>query len=176
MNDAELARLLDGVWTHLTRGKADRRHPARHPVLATVGADGPDLRTLVLRAVDRDAARLEFHTDTASPKVAQIEADPRIAAHVWVPNARLQIRARGSARIEAGDDALFASLPPEARANYTGPIPGTPLADVTDTPTAPRFARLICTLTEIDALVLDDPHRRARFAATGGWRGLRIAP
>lgn len=175
MNDTSLNRLLETVWQHLARGTADRHHPARHPTLATLGPDGPDLRTLVLRAVHRDENALEFHTDAASPKAAHIAAHPAIALHVWVPKARLQIRARGTARIAQGDPALFAQLPEQAQSNYTGPTPGTPLP-AKAAQTGPRFSRLLCTLTEIDALTLSDPHQRALFQASDTWQGQWIAP
>lgn len=175
MNEQTLSLVLETVWNHFARGTSDRDHPARHPTLATVGPDGPDLRMLVLRAIHRDTNTLEFHTDSASPKVTDIAADPSIAIHVWIPKARLQIRARGTGQITNGDPHLFAQLPPQAQANYTGPIPGTPLP--TDTPqTDPRFARLLCTLTEIDALTLTDPHQRALFRASEAWHGQWIAP
>jgi pyridoxamine 5'-phosphate oxidase len=119
-----VSNLLDRVWRHLTRGVADRRHPARHPTLATLGPEGPEARTLVLRAADRNAARLELHTDMASPKVAQIGEDPRVALHFWIPKDRLQIRMRATAVVRPGDPALFASLPLEARRNYGGTAPG----------------------------------------------------
>ncbi len=175
MNNPTLNALLDTVWQHLARGTADRHHPARHPTLATLGPDGPDLRTLVLRAADRDSHTLEFHTDAASPKAAHIAANPNVALHVWIPKARLQIRARGTAHMTPGDPTLFAQLPPQAQANYTGPIPGTPLP-ATTSKTDPRFTRLLCTLTEIDALTLSDPHHRALFTATTKWQGQAIAP
>lgn len=175
MSDQSLSGLLETVWQNLSRGTADRHHPARHPTLATLGPDGPDLRTLVLRHIDRDTDTLEFHTDTASPKVAHIVADPAIALHVWIPKTRLQIRARGTARVIRGDPHLFAQLPPQAQANYTGPIPGTALPTNTSQ-TDPRFARLLCTLIEIDALILTDPHERALFRASDMWQGQWIAP
>ncbi len=175
MNEQSLTGMLDTVWQHLTRGTADRHHPARHPTLATLGPDGPDLRTLVLRAADRQSSTLEFHTDSASPKAAHIAENPAIALHVWIPKARLQIRARGTAHLTPGDETLFNQLPPQAQSNYTGPIPGTPLP-YNNPSTAPRFARLLCTLAEIDALTLSDPHRRALFKATDSWQGIWIAP
>lgn len=178
MNDQTLHGLLDTVWQHLARGTADRHHPARHPTLATLGPDGPELRTLVLRRVDRAACRLELHTDATSPKAAQITADPRAALHVWLPKARLQIRARATATLAPGDPALFAALPPEAQANYGGPAPGTPLSGDTGPTTGDpaRFTRILCQLTEIDALLLTDPHRRARYRADSDWQGQWIAP
>lgn len=178
MTEMTLTGLFETIWQHLARGTADRHHPARHPTLATIGPDGPELRTLVLRRVERSAALVELHTDAASPKAAQIAADPRVALHVWLPRPRLQIRARALASLAPGDPALFAALPPEARANYGGPSPGTPLPDSprpTDGDPA-RFTRILCQLTEIDALVLADPHRRARYRGDDGWHGAWIAP
>lgn len=178
MSELTLSGLLDTVWLHLVRGASDRRHPARHPTLATLGPDGPELRTLVLRGVDRALSRLELHTDTASPKYAQIAADPRVAVHVWLPKPRLQIRARAVASLAPGDPAVFQTLPPAAQANYGGPAPGDPLTQGADPGRGDpaRFARILCDLTEIDALLLAEPHRRALFAAESGWSGAWIAP
>lgn len=177
MSEMTLNGLLETVWTHLVRGKADRRHPARHPTLATIGADGPEMRTLVLRDVDRGAATLDLHTDAQSPKHAQIIADPRVALHVWLPAARLQIRLRARAAILPGDPAVFARLPPEAQANYAGNAPGAPLdASVPIEDPGTRFACIRCQITAIDALLLDEPHRRARFVSGDGWTGQWIAP
>ncbi|AHM03414.1 pyridoxamine 5'-phosphate oxidase-related protein, FMN-binding protein [Roseibacterium elongatum DSM 19469] len=177
MSEQTLTGMFDMVWGHLSRGVSDRRHPARHPTLATIGPDGPDMRTLVLRAAHRDSARLDLHTDAASPKYAQIRRDPLIALHVWIPKARLQIRARGLARLEPGDPALFAALPPEAQANYGGPAPGTAGPHTQPpTPDASRFALIRCQVTQIDALLLADPHQRALYTAETGWQGQWIAP
>lgn len=177
MSELSLTGLLDTVWSHLTRGKADRKHPARHPSLATIGPNGPEIRTLVLRAVDRDAATLELHTDAASPKVDHIGNDPRVALHVWIPSARLQIRMRAMATLHPGNKALFAQLPAEAQANYAGPAPGAdPQAPAPSLAPEDRFTRLLCTITEIDALLLNTPHSRARFTRDTAWSGAWIAP
>lgn len=177
MNERSLTGILDTVWSHLTRGKADRKHPARHPTLATIGPDGPELRTLVLRAVDRDVATLECHTDATSPKVDHITNDPRVALHVWVPSARLQIRLRATATLHPGDATLFAQLPPEAQANYAGPAPGSaPQAPTPNLSPEDRFTRILCHVTEIDALLLNTPHRRACFTKDTAWSGTWIAP
>lgn len=178
MTETTLSGLFDTAWSHLTRGVADRKHPARHPTLATLGPDGPELRTLVLRGADRAAAMLELFTDAASPKALQIAADPRVALHVWLPRPQLQIRARARATLTPGDPALFARLPPEAQANYSGTIPGTPLDTTGDRRTggAARFARITCTLAELDILHLGTPHIRALYRASDGWQGQWVAP
>ncbi len=175
MNDQSLISLFETVWQHLMHGTEDRTHPARHPTLASLGPHGPELRTLVLRAASRDDECLEFHTDVASPKAKQINANPAVAIHVWIPKARLQIRAKASAVLHTGDAKLFASLPTEAQSNYTGLIPGTPLtANPPDA--APRFGRLLCHLTEIDVLHLGETHIRARYRSETNWTGAWIAP
>jgi hypothetical protein len=173
-----LSSLFETVWGHLARGVADRKHPARHLTLATLGPEGPELRTLVLRGADRAAATLELHTDAASRKAEQITADPRVALHVWMPKPRLQLRIRALAEIAPGDPAVFDRLPPEAQVNYGGPPPGTPL----DGPAHPgtgdpaRFARILCRLTDLDILHLGEPHIRALYRAADGWQGQWIAP
>jgi hypothetical protein len=173
-----LSSLFDTVWGHLSRGTVDRKHPARHPTLATLGPEGPEMRTLVLRGTDRAKATLELYTDAASPKALQIAADPRVALHVWLPKPQLQIRARARATITPGDPAVFARLPPEAQANYSGTVPGTRLPEAVERPTGgpARFAKISCALTELDILHLGDPHVRALYRAADGWQGQWIAP
>jgi len=175
---SSLSSLFDTVWSQLSRGVADRRHPARHPTLATLGPDGPELRTLVLRGADRASATLELHTDAASPKAAQIAAEPRVALHVWLPKPRLQLRARARASITAGDPALFARLPPQAQANYGGAVPGSRPGDTANTAKGDpaRFACILCRLTDLDILHLGEPHIRALYRASDGWQGQWIAP
>lgn len=166
--------ILDRVWRHLTRGVADRKHPARHPTLATMGPEGPEARTLVLRGADREAGLLEMHTDLASPKVAQIRAEPRVAVHVWVPKDRLQIRMTARAEVSPGDRDLFERLPEAAQANYGGAVPGGTPGDEGQSDPA-RFGVIRLHLTRIDALILDEPHRRAVFEGPD-WRGRPVAP
>lgn len=175
MNDLSRNGTLETVWQQITLGTADRHHPARHPTLATITPDGPDMRTLVLRAASRTDQTLEFHTDTASPKAIQIRQNSNVAIHFWIPKSNLQIRARATATLLPGDQNLFAQLPEAVRQNYQGPVPGAPL------PAEPslqenRFTRIICHLTHIDALLLTTPHQRAAFTEATDWHGTWIAP
>jgi hypothetical protein len=176
MTDPTLTGWLETIWSHLTRGVADRRHPARHPTLATIGPDGPEARTLVLRGACQAEGRLTLHTDAQSPKAAQIAADPRVALHVWLPKPRLQLRLGARATLGPGAPALFDALPPEAQANYGGAAPGTPLPASGPPPDLSRFLEITCTLHRIDALSLaTSPHRRALYRRDDSWRGAWIA-
>lgn len=175
MSEMSLTSLFETFWKHLERGSADRTHPARHPTLATIGPEGPELRTLVLRQVSRDSATLVFHTDVLSPKVAQIGRDPRVSLHVWLPEAHLQLRMRARASVAPGDPALFARLPEAAQQNYRGAVPGGP-PDAQPPHEGPaRFAAIACVLTEVDILHLGTIHRRALYRAPD-WHGVWIAP
>jgi hypothetical protein len=179
-----LPATLDAVWQRLGRGVADRRAPARHPVLATAGLHGgAAARVVVLRAADRAAARIEVHTDTASGKIAELRADPACALVVWDPRAQLQIRLSATATILTGDAAAsrWARIPDGARTNYGGsPAPGAPLSDPDDHApgaTSDRFAVLDLALDAIETLHLGrDRHRRARFLRADGFAGQWIAP
>jgi pyridoxine/pyridoxamine 5'-phosphate oxidase len=178
--ERELAEMLEEVWQRLARGVADRRAAARHPVLATVGAEGGgEARMLVLRGVDRSGARLELHTDSASGKVADIEAEPRATLLVWDSRARLQIRLRVHVGVRPGSTGEWQRLPKGAREAYGGTPPGTALGAPEEADAVPdpaRFAILTAQVREIEALWLGTPHRRARFRAAEDWQGMWVAP
>jgi pyridoxamine 5'-phosphate oxidase len=172
---------LDQVWTLLARGTKDRRAATRHMTLATVGKDGPEQRTLVLRGVDRAHGTIDLHTDLRTPKVSQISNEPRVALHCWDARAHLQIRAKGTATVLTGTDVdhLWDRVPdPSRRAYGATPPPGTPLPDNTHPVGQDQaaFAVLRITLTSLDTLHLGrDQHRRFSFASPD-WTGIAIAP
>lgn len=175
---------LDEVWRRLGRGVADRRAPARHPVLATAGAGGPEARVVVLRAAERAGATVEFHTDRRSGKIADLAGDPRAALVVWEARAHLQLRLRVHARVLDGAAAAerWARVPPAARGNYGGPVPGGPEAAPEEAGGAglaaeEAFAPVLCRIDEIETLHLGrDRHRRAVFARAEGFAGRWVAP
>ena len=93
----DLSAFLDLGWQRLSRGVADRKAAARHPVFATVSPDGmPEARTIVLRAADRETATLEVHTDGGSGKIRSLQAHPVAQLHVWDERVKLLIRATSS--------------------------------------------------------------------------------
>lgn len=175
---------LEQVWHRLARGVADRRAPARHPVLATAGIDGgAAARVVVLRTADRAGARIEVHTDTASGKIAELRTDPHAALVIWEPRAQFQIRLTATATILTGAEAAarWARMPDGARVNYGGdPAPGAPLADPANhTPGASkdRFAVLDLRIDGIETLHLGRTrHHRARFLRADGFTGQWVAP
>jgi hypothetical protein len=178
---------LDEALAHglaeLRRGVADRRHGLRTVNVASIGTDGgPDVRTMVLRAVDPVARTLRLHSDVRSGKIAQIARDSRVMVHGYDARARLQLRLRGHAAIDragAVADAAWAASQPMARLCYApdivpgSPIPAAPLPPATEEAGArAHFAVILVRFDMLEWLWLAaDGHRRARFVWDQGGDG-----
>jgi pyridoxamine 5'-phosphate oxidase len=178
----------------LARSPRDRKSPLHAPVVVSAPADA---RVMVLRAFDQASAVLRFHTDSRSPKVAAIAADPRMAALFYDKSAKIQIRVRGMGRIESGGpvaDAAWASSHNFARRCYLGDGPGS-YSDVPTSglppefegvepddeqlvPARENFAVLLIEVQEVDWLYLAHTgHVRAQFTRAGdSWEGRWVTP
>lgn len=96
----DLKRLPQTALAELARGSVDRKSPLRWFTLATMRGDGqPEARTVVLRAVDQDAARMTCFTDRRSAKVAEIADNPRVTCLFFDAKHMRQYRLNGEARI-----------------------------------------------------------------------------
>ena len=178
-----LADVLAEAWGRLGGAVRDRRSALHSPTLVTSGLDGaPRSRTVVLRGVDSGRRELRFHTDTRSPKVAELARDGRASLHVYDAALRYQIRLEGRAAVEVDNpavEAAWAETQPMSRLTYRiEPGPGAPLraarayddgADSVDGDRAGRrnFAVVVFTAESIETLSLaHDGHVRARFDLT----------
>ncbi|MBE7246176.1 MAG: pyridoxamine 5'-phosphate oxidase family protein [Actinomycetospora chiangmaiensis] len=179
------------AWRLLADGAAQGRSGFHLPALATLGADGaPRLRTVVLRAADRDGGTLRFHCDRRSDKAAEIRARPACALAAYDDAAKVQIRVEGRASLHADDavaDAAWAGSRAMSRVCYgSEPGPGTALPAggayalpdeaMAATLGRPHFAAVVVRVERLDVLYLDRRgHRRAAWCRTepgwqGGWR------
>lgn len=176
-----LSGVHDRAWQLLIRGANDPKHVARTPTLATMSPDGPQQRTLILRQVDRAAGSVTLFTDAASHKVAEIEADPRAALHIWDKRTQLQLRLNVVITMTPGDPALWAKMPEGAREVYgVEPPPGTPIdgpETFTRVPNGEKFLELTLTIHRMELVALGLPiHRRADFDRSNDWAGRWLAP
>ncbi len=136
----------------------------------------------MLRAADRAARTLEFHTDAAASKVAHLRRRPRAAVLVWDPQASLQTRLDARISVLTGTSAsdVWANVPERARTRYGGSLPGAAIPDpetADDTADLRRFAVLTAYVHRIDALHLgDDRQRRAVYRIEDGFGGAWVAP
>ena len=172
----------------------DRKSPMHTPVIVTADVDA---RVMVLRAFDMAQWTLRLHTDTRAPKADAIATDPRVAAVFYDKGAKIQIRLRGTGRIETQGpvaDAAWVASTNFARRCYLGDGPGA-ASDVPTSglppefeggepddmqldPARENFAVLLIDIAEVDWLYLAHTgHVRAQFTRIGEqWSGRWVAP
>jgi pyridoxamine 5'-phosphate oxidase len=182
--DYTLAQLEDNLWRRLLNGAVHPKDAFHTGALATIGPDGPAVRTVVLRQVLPEAKVLICHTDRRSDKVRDIQHDPRISWHFYDPAARLQLRLQGTAELLTTGpevDQAWANTHAEARKCYCSlagpgaplPYPGTGLESDWDYPGGDAGREQFCVVrsqvTQAEWLWLNRAgHRRARFGYGGG--------
>lgn len=153
-----------------------------HPVLATQSAAGPQVRTLVLRVVDRENCALEMQTDLGSTKVTELQADPRAQVLIWDKAALLQARLSCEVAILIGAETedRWALIPEHNRRGYGArPTPATPIGapfDYEKPSDFNGFAVLRASVTQVEFMQLQEPHRRAIFHREDGWAGQWVVP
>lgn len=185
---AELLAMFDQAWSLLTVAAEDRSAALRLLTVATSTADGPDARTMVLRATGRSTGTLGFYTDRRAAKVEALTRDPRVAVLGYDPVSRVQLRLLGRAATATSGmavDRVWAAIGEAGRDAYrTLQAPGSPIASSAEgQPAAERsgredFAVLTVTVERIEWLDLGVAmHRRARWLRTkNGWRGTWLVP
>ncbi len=195
---ASLDDALETAWRQLTEGAKRSAAPFHLGVLATRGAEGPSLRTVVLRAVFPDQRTLLCHTDARSGKLNEIGADNHVAWLFYDAKLKVQLRLGGKARIHI-DDALaktqWERTRLSARRCYLATdSPGTPtktagggmpvnLEDRSPTLAESEegwtnFAVVACHIETVDWLSLSaHGHRRAQYRWDGAtWQAAWVAP
>jgi hypothetical protein len=180
---ATLPAVLDTVWQALARGVRERWTPWALPTLATVAPDGtPQARVIALRAADRDARTLTFHTDARSGKVAALGANRAAAVTFWDPGDAVEARFTGRMTVHRFDDVAHAAWQDASALSRSAAAialaPGTPLTRATPfgqlvqegsaDMALSHFAALVLEIESLDWLWLGPRDlRRARFAWGG---------
>jgi hypothetical protein len=181
----DLDAVLEKAWHCLAEGARFGKSGFHTANLATISVDGaPSIRTVVVRRFDRESRVLTFHTDIRSRKIAEIEANPRIAMHLYDPGSKIQIRLGCIATINHGNERSLESWRrsrPMSRMCYRQRLaPGERI----DTPEAAGgpllseddgYAHFVAISARIETLewlyLASEGHRRARFE----WQGTVLA-
>lgn len=134
----ELDQISPAIWRALDAAKTMPEHPFRTLSLGSNGLDGaPQLRLLVLRAVDPQLREVELHTDLRSPKWAELQADPRATLLGYDAQTCQQIRLTAQAQVfgpgHPRQAAAWGALRLWTRTTYCGGPPG----DALSAPVAP---------------------------------------
>lgn len=182
-----LSEIHAACWHELAQAASTRGHGWRTLALATAHSPGdglppePELRTVVLREVDADARLLVVYTDSRSPKVAQLRAQPQARLLAWCPALGWQLRLRVRIAIDTGGLGVSSrwarlKMTPAAQ-DYLSPLP--PGSQVPPEGLQPardsreHFAVLFASVEAIDWLELHrHGHRRAAFGTDGSGRWL----
>lgn len=170
---ADGAELHKRLWQELHRAAVDRHHDWRTPVLATTGLDGlAQARTVVLREVRRSNEQLLIYTDSRSPKVAELLAQPIASLLCWSPRLHWQLRLQLRFSVSLNDDEASAAWArvqqsPSASDYLAARAPGERLPE-TPEPwlDTPQLAVLRGEVLSMDWLELGrSGHRRAKLDA-----------
>lgn len=191
----ELEQIYLRIWDCLAAAARESDHAFNAMQASTVGLDGaPNVRTVALRRISEPENLIGFHTDLRSPKVAELDREPRIALAGVDSDRKLQIRVFGEARIvrdgSARVDAWKASCDHGLIQYRTLLAPGTPIAqpgdafgEKNDVPGPDEGLAHFCVVEvrpgSIDWLDLSeaDNPKRARFIRNGDeWARRWIAP
>ena len=185
--DDDAGRFIADAIGHMAVALDDRNSPYRNLALATVTADGsPRVRTVILRALDRDPLALTLFTDTRAGKIAEIASEGRVSLLAWSEPDRLQLRIEGRATVHGpGCDAarrFWDDLPPHGRTAYgLDAAPGTMVAapdaphGLPDAERASFFAAITVSAECVDVLRLGAHGTQTRAVRDGN--GVRwVAP
>ncbi|WP_162419480.1 pyridoxamine 5'-phosphate oxidase family protein [Cyclobacterium roseum] len=182
-----LATIWDTVRHELHRGARDSKHPFRFVTMATLSAEQPDSRYVVLRQLDEN---LCFHifTDSRSHKVNQLIHNPAVTLLFYHPRKRCQVKVQGTARIHQQDSLSkthWETVQGDAQKAYQGLIP--PGKEVANPGAAhvwmeekgdAHFTVVVIEASTIECLQLDGlRHLRNRFYKEGDeWKSNWLAP
>lgn len=168
--------IRDQIWRELGRATQDRHHAWRTPVFATMGLDGTvNARTLVLRAVDRQANQFQIYTDSRSSKAEEITQQKNAMFVFWSKKLNWQLRVRVNVNISSSSSQaqkLWQQIKQTASASdYTRTTaPGIPIHSEAQSVQqsemdSTHFAVITADVMDMDWLELSSSgHRRARIS------------
>ena len=168
-------------WNQLELAVKEAKHNYHLFTLSTIDRDSSDIRTVVLRSVNKKDHTISFHTDIRSPKFKQITRNPNVSVLFYDVQARTQIRMLGTASICGDEDmlkSLWERLSKESKECYMGEIaPSGSLHGRTTMNKIKRtnpdsgynnFARVTVHISKMDVLLLHHlGHRRIEFKLDG---------
>ena len=108
-------------WVRLLNGAVKSRDPLHTPAVANLQEEGIAIRTVVLRAANTINKELTFHTDVRSVKWNNLKKNAETTWHFYDANARVQIRASGTATLHHNDllaDVAWSKTNASSRKTY----------------------------------------------------------
>ena len=176
-------QILKSEWENISLGIQKAKHDYHSFVLSTISSNGPDSRTVILRALDEDKPAIWFHSDKRSKKILHLKKNEKVSALFYDKSRKVQLRINGLAYIEdsiKNNKRIWELMRPESKICYMGPympsqrinqfepnIPEKSAHDLNEEDEnlgLSRFCRIRIKIKKIDWLKLDyRGHQRLEF-------------
>tara|TARA_A100000164_G_scaffold11900_1_gene10021 strand:- start:765 stop:1349 length:585 start_codon:yes stop_codon:yes gene_type:complete len=117
-------QILKSEWENIKLGIQKAKHDYHSFVLSTSSSNGPDSRTVILRAFDEDKPAIWFHSDKRSKKILHLKKNKKVSALFYDKSRKIQLRINGLAHIEdniKNDKRIWEAMRPESKICYMGP-------------------------------------------------------
>jgi len=146
----------------------------------------PQQRTVVIRGVRQAESLVWAYTDGRSPKVSQLQSQPKASWLFYDPKARVQLVMHTQVQIHNGDEVSrthWERLNPVQYKDYnTAQAPGTQAAQVDylneESWDSTHFCVLMAKVLTLELLMLNsEGHVRLHFSVVDGiWVGQKLVP
>ncbi len=184
-DEAVLQQFYQDAWVELKRATADKKHPFRYFVLASVYEKQVYQRTLALRSIDTKQY-IWAYTDFRTPKIKQLQENPQVSLLFFHPKKWLQIRIEAFTKIHYQDEAtatLWKNISTHAQKDYTTLLPpGTAINNLEEVTHSEESKSYFCRLAfipqNIEILqIRREGHLRAKFELQNTeWKGTWLVP
>lgn len=165
-------------WLEDARARRDQPNPDAMALATVSPAGAPSVRQALCKSLDAERGVLVFYTNRRSPKMRDLEVNPRCAACFYWDHQQRQARVQGvaAATTAAEDDAYFASRPLLSRigawaSDQSQPIESRDALLTRFREAATRF-RVPPAALEPDAVEAD--YRHVTVPRPPHWGGVRI--
>jgi hypothetical protein len=99
-----LEQIERDCWENLLQGSQKGKDALHTFSLGTCHDGEIEMRTLVLRKVEKGERILISHTDARSPKVAQLERSGKVALLFYDPGRKIQLRIKAEVQVHKTDE------------------------------------------------------------------------
>ncbi|WP_373521364.1 pyridoxamine 5'-phosphate oxidase family protein [Aquiflexum sp.] len=173
--------IFHAIQHELNRGALDSKHPFRFVSFATQGQEGPDVRFVVLRKIDKDF-NFYFFTDARSSKVEQLMNSGNVSLLFYHPKRRVQVKVFGKVEIHQKNElseSFWFSVQGDSRKAYNSVLaPGAIISDPekaflwAEEMNDQHFCLIKFTALQVEGLQLNGlTHVRVQFKKTENTHG-----
>ncbi len=125
-----LSEIEQACWEMMENASKNRHAGMHHMVVGTVREGKPEIRTVILRGVNKEERRVYFHTDSRKEMFTDMSSGESISLLVYDQQLRSQIRMKGYAIVHHMDELCkqrWAKTADYSRRSYLQPgVPGLP--------------------------------------------------